>query len=526
MTHRPKGVLSIVGLAVALIPHSVVADGAALDTAFDRYWQATSPRQLEDAAQKIVALDPDFDAVLEYLRQGRPYPSDAPKGRRILTRERKFHYILVVPDDYDPTRRYPVELYLHGGVSRPAFRADGSWWRGSGDPEPGVIAILPAAWDDAMWWEDVQVRNLDAIVTEVQRTYNLDENRIHLIGISDGGTGVYFQAAREVTRWASFLPFIGHSGVLANPSLRVDGQIYVRNFANRPFFIVNAGLDQLYPTVLVLPYLDLMQRAGADFVFRDQPSSNHGTSWWPSEVDRINDFMRAHARDPLPDRLVWETERTDRYNRIHWLVIDEIDPKSGRIEDDELNELRPLPPVPSLGLQPDPNSDAGIVVLGSADDSVAAKAGLKRGDLLVEMGGVMLRTVQDLRGVLVDQAAFGKEIPVIVERKGNRLEKTLRFPPPPPPAKPIQAFPRSRPSGRVVAERHGNDFVVQTRGVRRFSLLLSPDEIDFDRPVSVTADGVEVFRGEVRQDTSTLLEWAVRDQDRTQLYGARLVIDL
>ena len=42
------------------------------------------------------------------------------------------------------------------------------------------------------------------------------------------------------------------------------------------------------------------------------------------ERDGFEQFLVDHPRDPLPDRLSWETERTDRYNRAHWLVIDEL----------------------------------------------------------------------------------------------------------------------------------------------------------------------------------------------------------
>ena len=41
--------------------------------------------------------------------------------------------------------------------------------------------------------------------------------------------------------------------------------------------------------------------------------------------------MESHPRDPLPDRVIWVTERTDRYNRAHWVVIDKI----GHIKGDE-----------------------------------------------------------------------------------------------------------------------------------------------------------------------------------------------
>ena len=45
-------------------------------------------------------------------------------------------------------------------------------------------------------------------------------------------------------------------------------------------------------------------------------------------------FANEHVRDPLPDRLVWVTDRTDGANRVHWLIIDELARRgqAGRVE--------------------------------------------------------------------------------------------------------------------------------------------------------------------------------------------------
>ena len=74
--------------------------------------------------------------------------------------------------------------------------------------------------------------------------------------------------------------------------------------------------------------------------------------------------------------------------------------------------------------------------------------------------------------------------------------------------------------------RTGNHFDVSTRGVAQFTLLLSPDVVDFDQPVKVVANGKEVFNGKVQKELATLLRWAAKDNDRTMLYGAELKIDL
>ena len=51
------------------------------------------------------------------------------------------------------------------------------------------IYIMPAGWSDAPWWSDAQAGSLRAILEDVKREYNVDENRVVVSGVSDGGTG-------------------------------------------------------------------------------------------------------------------------------------------------------------------------------------------------------------------------------------------------------------------------------------------------------------------------------------------------
>ena len=93
---------------------------------------------------------------------------------------------------------------------------------------PGVVSrfdvpgidVYPTGFAEAPWWTYTQVENLDRVLTRLARTYNVDENRITLAGVSDGGTGAYFFALREATRWSAIFPFNGHLRVLANPASR------------------------------------------------------------------------------------------------------------------------------------------------------------------------------------------------------------------------------------------------------------------------------------------------------------------
>jgi len=171
-------------------------------------------------------------------------------------------------------------------------------------------------------------------------TYNIDENRVSLLGISDGGSGVYFHAARNTTPYAAFLPFIGHAAVINNPRIGADGEIYALNLLNKPFYIVNTEMDHLYPYTSVIPYIEAWRQAGARITFRSIDGAGHDLSWMPGETTRIEKFLATAVRDPLPDTIAWQTERTDAYNSAHWVEILELGDAAGETEFTDIQGLR------------------------------------------------------------------------------------------------------------------------------------------------------------------------------------------
>ena len=181
---------------------------------------------------------------------------------------------------------------------------------------------------DAAWWHTNQLDNILRVVDRLKRAYNIDESRVYLTGISDGGTGVYYIAMREPTPWASLLPLNGSIKVLGNPAVKADGELYPANLDNKPLYIVNGGRDPLYPVDHVQTHVDALKRLGVSLVFRPQPAAGHDTSWWRWEREPFEQFVRTHPREAHPAALSWETERVDRSNRAHWLVIDRLGPGS------------------------------------------------------------------------------------------------------------------------------------------------------------------------------------------------------
>jgi serine protease Do len=63
----------------------------------------------------------------------------------------------------------------------------------------------------------------------------------------------------------------------------------------------------------------------------------------------------------------------------------------------------------------------GVLVAGVSDDSPAAKAGLKPGDVIVEFAGKKVATPQELQGI-VEESAIGRQQTVVVVRDGKRMD--------------------------------------------------------------------------------------------------------
>ena len=149
-------------------------------------------------------------------------------------------------------------------------------------------------WRDAPWWSRLQVDNIDAILDSVKRTYNVDENRVVLSGVSDGATGLYYVAMRDSTPFASFLPLNGFMMVLANDQLAVDAEMFPTNLLNKPFFIVNGGQDPLYPIRNVQPFVDHLRESGVQVEYSSAARGRAQHGLVAGDEGRLRD-LRANA---------------------------------------------------------------------------------------------------------------------------------------------------------------------------------------------------------------------------------------
>jgi predicted esterase len=307
-----------------------------VDAAFQRFWDARSPGDAAKASRDVLQSGVTIEEALARLKRGRTYAAQPKRDVVHLLRRTSlgdFSYDVYLPDTYDPTRAYQLRFQLHGGVmmreqptsdstAPPGSRAG----RRTPSPLPGAeqIYVMPSAWREAPWWGNAQLENLDYEIDSLKRTYNVDENRIVLSGVSDGATGAYYVAMRDTTPFASFLPLNGSLAVLANDRIDVGGELFPTNLLNKPLFIVNGSNDLLYPARGIAPYVEHLKRSGVELEYHPQPDAGHNTAWWPDVRETFERFVHDHPRDPLPRRMTWEVTDRQLPGRAHWLVIDRL----------------------------------------------------------------------------------------------------------------------------------------------------------------------------------------------------------
>ncbi|MBI2922276.1 MAG: HEAT repeat domain-containing protein [Planctomycetes bacterium] len=223
-----------------------------------------------------------FDRVARSLQQ--------PKGKqedvRLTYNARKVtgRYTIWVPDDYDPHRAYPLIVGLHGAVNGLGGIGNGKDFVGHfllEAPKWGCIVVCPTC--EPLPWTGHPDDYFTSFIAEAELLFNVDMNRVYLIGHSRGGMGTWSYGPAYADRFAAFAPAAGSGGGNAMKAHQTGTGMYIYHSSDDPQ--VGCSDDRGAAGVL--------QKQKADFVYTEYVNAKHG---WPQEVidDTLAFFKRHH----------------------------------------------------------------------------------------------------------------------------------------------------------------------------------------------------------------------------------------
>lgn len=182
---------------------------------------------------------------------------------------------LYVPETYDPDAPAPLVVALHGGSGHgSAFLW--SWLREA--RSQGAIVAAPTSvgrtW--ALQGDDPDTPNLARLLSGIRRQWSIDERRLLLTGMSDGGTFAYVSGLEPGSPFTHLAPFAAAFHPLmaayADPG-RVRGL---------PIHITHGARDWMFEVDMARSAAAALRAAGADVVYRELDDLSHS---YPRELN-------------------------------------------------------------------------------------------------------------------------------------------------------------------------------------------------------------------------------------------------
>jgi enterochelin esterase-like enzyme len=217
-----------------------------------------------------------------------------------------------LPLNYDPARKYPLVVFLHGHNSRnPEYAAEDPATRHRGVAEKyDVIRLEPYGRGNAGYRGFGEADVMRAIALTRQK-FSVDGDRIYLMGTSMGGGGAWYLGTRHTDVFAAVAPKCGgwdyhvedEADVATWSPQRLALEDSYSSFAqaesmlHTPVFVNHGDSDKTAPVENSRYVVRMLQRWGYDIRYQEHPGKGH--TGWDAEDDVLQWFLTKRlCRDP------------------------------------------------------------------------------------------------------------------------------------------------------------------------------------------------------------------------------------
>lgn len=276
------------------------------------YMASTQQAERDEVLQQLASLEGSSPSYLAKLLAHMKPPVDTevaadavPGSYQLtvagLTGEPEITYLVQLPPEYDPYRRYPCVVTLNGAGTTPAQQID--WWAGAYNEQAqlrlgqaarhGYIVVAPQWSRPHQAAYEYSAREHAAVLYPLRdacRRFSIDTDRVFLSGHSMGGDAVWDLALAHPDLWAGVIPIVATADKYVSR--------YWENGRQVPLYFVAGEMDG-----------DKMSRNSMDL---DRYLNKHtydvvvvvyqgrGHEHFIDEIQRIFSWMDLHRREFFP----------------------------------------------------------------------------------------------------------------------------------------------------------------------------------------------------------------------------------
>lgn len=246
-------------------------------------------------------------------------------------------FLVHLPKNYNPEKKYPLLFFLHGAVKsnalvdfQPVGLNLGEWNRyyTKYAEQNDVILVFPKGSRQYNWMlPDDGFFMIPEMLKLIKKGINVDDNKVFISGHSNGATGSFSYLMKQPTQFAGFYGFNTYPKVFT-------GGTFVENIKNRSFINFSTDEDYYYPPNANDDLTKLMIEIKADY---KEYRYNGFPHWFPQFNESEPAYkilfkdLKERKRNPFPKEISWELD-DEKYGNIDWLSDIKLDTLSAKLD--------------------------------------------------------------------------------------------------------------------------------------------------------------------------------------------------
>lgn len=194
------------------------------------------------------------------------------------------NYLIHLPSDYYAlnNRKWPVILFLHGAGERGDNLDDIKKYgihRYLDKKNLPFVVVSPQCPKDTFW--DVHIKELNAIIDEIKEKYDVDSNKIYLVGISMGAFCAWNFAMQQPKLFSAMV-------VIAGGAMLPK---YAKRIKNISVWVVHGKNDKEVPVEESRKIVTVLKDLGANVKYTEYPNAGHELCTTIFENDEVYKWL-------------------------------------------------------------------------------------------------------------------------------------------------------------------------------------------------------------------------------------------